>query len=83
MEAEEDGGAPGFARGVDVAGPLALHDKVRVLLEPAVPLFEVQNRFAECLVIGDGDVDGVHTALTQLAEDFFGPVGVLQTVDAH
>ena len=81
LKAKEHRGAPGFAGLVDVAGPLPLHDQIRVLLEPAVPLFEVQNRLAEGLVIGNGDMDRVHVALAQLAKDFFRPVGILQAVD--
>ena len=77
---KEDRGAPGFAR-VARPRPLAFHDQVGVLLEPAVPLLEVQHRLAEILVIGDGHMHRVHAALAHLAKDLFRPVGVLQVVD--
>jgi len=81
LEAEKDRGAPRLARSGDVARVEALKDQVGEGVEPAVPRFDIQHRFAEGLVIGDGDMHRVHPARAHLAKDFLGPVGILQTVD--
>jgi hypothetical protein len=82
LEAEEDRRAPGLAGQADIRAGAALEDQVREALEPAVPLFYVQDGLAEVLVIGYGHMDRVHAALAHLAEDRLRPVGVLQVVDA-
>ena len=58
----------------------AVEDQVRMLLEPTVPLLDVEDGFTEIFMIGDGDMDRVHAALAHLAEDTLRPVGVLQIV---
>ena len=52
-----------------------------MLLKPAVPRFDIENGFAKILMIGDGCVNCVHSALAHLAEDFFRPIGILQIVN--
>ena len=80
LRAKEDRGAAGGAGGVDIARPFAVKDQVGILFEPAVPAFDIEDRFAEILVIGDGDMHRVHAALAHLAKDLFGPIGILQAV---
>jgi hypothetical protein len=58
-------------------------DQVREAFEMAVPGLDIGDRLAEHLVVGDGDMDGVHPALPHLAEDLFRPVRVLKPIDDH
>jgi len=80
LKAEKDRRAPGFAGTLHVACPFAVKYQVGELFEPAVPLFDVLHRFAEILMVGDGDMHRIHSALPHLAEYLFRPVGVLQAI---
>mmetsp|Transcript_27102 Transcript_27102/g.49404 ORF Transcript_27102/g.49404 Transcript_27102/m.49404 type:complete len:234 (-) Transcript_27102:2663-3364(-) len=83
LEAEKNSSASCGPRHIHVAGPLPFHDQVRKLFEPAVPLFKIQDRFTEILVIGNCDMDGIQPPLAHLAKDLFRPVAVLKIVDTH
>ena len=81
LKAEEDRRPPLGLRAAHAVGAGALEDQVGMILEPAVPAFEVQHHFAERLVIGDCHMHGVHPALAHLRKDAGGEIGVLQVVD--
>ena len=51
-------------------------------LEPAVPLLDPCDGFAERLMVSYGDMHRIQTTRPHLAENLLRPVGVLQVVDA-
>ncbi len=81
LHAEEDRGAVLPARTADVSRAAAVVDELRESLEPAVPAFDIGDRLAEILVIGDGGMNRGNATAPHLAKDRLGPVAVLQAVD--
>jgi hypothetical protein len=42
-----------------------------MVFESAIPCFDIGHCFAKILVVTNSGVDGIHTALAHLSEDFF------------
>jgi len=81
LKSEEYRGSVGLPRQPDVIGPATLKNQVGVSFEPAVPALDIVDGFPKILVVGDGYVNGIHTAFAHLAKNPLRPIRILQTVD--
>ena len=81
LEAKEDRSAPRFLRQSHISSAGTFENELGEPFEPAVKAFYLQYHFTKTLVIGYGDVNRVHSPCAHLAEDSFGPVGVLQIIN--
>ena len=57
------------------------HNQIRMILKVPVPVSEILCSLPKVLVVTDGDMYSVQTALPHLFKDLAGPVAVLQAVD--
>ena len=67
--AEKDRRAPLGAGAAHIVAGQTLKDQIGMIFEPAVPAFDIEDRLAKCLVIGDGDMHGIHPTFAHLGKD--------------
>ena len=71
LKAKQNGGTPVFFGLPDIGGGESLTNPVRIGFKPAIPLFQIQNRFTKIFVISDGDMHTINLTLLHFGENLF------------
>jgi hypothetical protein len=83
LAAENDGGPVLSCCSLNLLGTSRGSNEIRKSFESPVPRDDVFNRFSKIFMVGDGHMHGCDSALTELIEDFPGPIVILEGIDDH